>query len=117
MMEKIMLHNLHTKPLIASLSAIFITCAISISVANAEQNPFHADTLDSSLMLAGHHGGGKDKMKMMDTDGDGSVSKDEFMSHKEQRFNKKDANGDGVLSEEEMKKHCKKKGHKKPAEE
>jgi len=66
-----------------------------------------------SYVHAGHHGGGKNKMEMMDTDGDGSVSKDEYMTHKEQRFNKKDENGDGVLSEDEMQKHCK---HKKKAD-
>ena len=58
---------------------------------------------------AGNHGG-KNKMEMMDTDGDGAVSKEEFMNHKEQRFMKKDENGDGVLTEDEMKKHCKHKG-------
>jgi len=66
----------------------------------------------TSGLYAGDHGGGKDKMKMMDTDGDGAVSKEEFMSHKEQRFMKKDANGDGVLTEDEMKGHCKLKDKK-----
>jgi len=49
----------------------------------------------------------------MDSDGDSSISKDEFMSHKEQHFNKKDANGDGMLSEDEITKHC--KHHKEKA--
>ncbi len=76
--------------------------------------------LSLSTIHAGDHGGGKHKMEMMDTDGDGAVSKEEFMNHKEQRFMKKDENGDGVLSEDEMTKHCKhkKKGkHEKHAEE
>ena len=63
----------------------------------------------TATLHAGHHGG-KNKMKMMDTDGDGAVSKEEFMSHKEQRFMQKDENGDGVLTEDEMKKQCKHKG-------
>jgi len=71
----------------------------------------------TSSLHAGHHGGGKNKMEMMDTDGDGAVSKEEFMSHKEQRFMKKDANGDGVLTEDEMKKHCKIKDKEKHSEE
>ena len=54
---------------------------------------------------------------MMDADGDGSISKDEFMAHAEKKFEKKDKNGDGVLSGDEMKKGCKcckkKKGCKK----
>ena len=74
-------------------------------------------TLGISHVYAGHHGGGKDKMKIMDTDGDGAVSKEEFMSHKEQRFMKKDTNGDGVLTEDEMKKHCKYKDKQKSEKE
>ena len=67
----------------------------------------------ATSLHAGHHGDGKNKMEMMDTDGDGAVSKEEFMSHKEQRFMKKDENGDGVLTEDEMKKHCKHKNKEK----
>ena len=78
------------KKLITVLTTVLFVCAFGIS-----------------HVYADHHGGGKDKMKMMDTDGDGAVSKEEFMSHKEQRFLEKDANGDGVISEDEMKKHCK----------
>ncbi len=78
------------KQLISVLSIVLIVSALGISHVNA-----------------GHHGDGKDKMKMMDTDGDGTVSKEEFMSHKEQRFMEKDANSDGVLTEDEMKKQCK----------
>ncbi|MEM7401748.1 MAG: hypothetical protein AAF304_07350 [Pseudomonadota bacterium] len=69
-----------------------------------------------TTLHAGHHGG-KNKMKMMDTDGDGAVSKEEFMSHKEQRFMKKDENGDGVLTEDEMKKNCKHKNKGKSEKE
>ena len=78
------------KQIISVLTTVLVVCALGIS-----------------QVYAGHHGGGKDKMKMMDTDGDGAVSKEEFMSHKEQRFLKKDANGDGVLTEDELKKQCK----------
>ncbi len=83
-------------PLISAIAITLIVCAFSIS-----------------HVYAGHHGGGKGKMEMMDTDGDGSISKDEFMNHKEQRFNEKDTNADGVLTEDEMKKHCKHKKHTK----
>lgn len=107
----------HLKSLLIALSATLAVSAFSVSVTYANQDPFQADKPSSSFVLASHHGGGKDKMKMMDTDGDGSVSKEEFLSHKEQHFNKKDANGDGVLTEDEMKKHCKYKDHEKRAEE
>lgn len=106
-----------TKPLITILGALLVLSSFSVSIVHADQNPFLADKISSDLILASHHGGGKDKMKMMDTDGDGSVSKDEFMNHKEQKFIKKDANGDGVLTEDEMQKNCKHKGMKKSAEE
>ena len=79
-------------------SALFLTIlAVFISV------------FTISHVHAGDHGNKKDRMKMMDANGDGSVSKEEFMSHKEQHFMEKDANGDGVLTEDEMKKHCKHK--------
>ena len=87
--------NKHKK-LISVLATVLIVSALGIS-----------------YTYAGHHGGGKDKMKMMDTDGDGAVSKEEFMSHKEQHFLMKDSDGDGVLTEDEMKKHCKYKDKNK----
>ena len=82
----------------------FITYALSIV--------FILAAVGMTTLQAGHHGG-KNKMEMMDADGDGAVSKEEFMNHKEQRFMKKDANGDGVLTEDEMKKHCKHKDKEK----
>lgn len=63
--------------------------------------------------LAGHHEGGHDgdhkgkkheKMfEKMDTDGDGKISKDEFMQKKEKYFSEMDANGDGFVTKEEKK--------------
>jgi hypothetical protein len=41
--------------------------------------------------------------KNMDTNGDGFISKDEYMAAAEARFKKLDANGDGKISKEEMK--------------
>lgn len=41
-------------------------------------------------------------MKMMDGNGDGKVSKDEFMKHHEGMFAMMDKNNDGVLDESEM---------------
>ena len=42
-------------------------------------------------------------MKTIDADGDGSVTKGEFMKSHEAMFGKKDANGDGVIDASEMK--------------
>ena len=66
--------------------------------------------LSSGYLVADSHGGKHDKMKTMDTDGDGSVSKEEFMIYAEEKFNRKDTNGDGMLSADEMK--PKKQHHK-----
>ena len=68
----------------------------------SEENPFNLTDLSSGYMVADGHGK-HCKMKKMDTDGDGTVSKDEFMSHAEKKFSKKDKNGDGMLSDTEMK--------------
>jgi len=49
----------------------------------------------------GHHKGGM--MQKVDTNGDGMVSKTEFMAKHEEMFAKMDANNDGNLTKEEMK--------------
>jgi len=77
------------------------TLIISPSFAS-EENPFQLTDLSSGYMVADSHGK-HCKLRKMDSDGDGSVSKDEFMSHAEKKFSKKDKNGDGVLSGDEMK--------------
>ena len=53
------------------------------------------------------HDGKKDHhgkfLKKLDTNGDGAVSKDEFMSKQEEHFSKMDADGDGSVTADEMK--------------
>lgn len=51
-------------------------------------------------------------LKKMDADGDGMISKDEFMAAHEEKFNKMDADGDGFLTEDEMKASWKDKKEK-----
>ena len=90
-------------------SIIFVSTLLFTPVHAAEENPFHMTDLSSGYMVADGHKKGHvkyHKMKKMDTDGDGTISKDEFMAHAEKKFSKKDANGDGVLSADEMKKGC-----------
>lgn len=77
---------------------------------------------------AGHHGDssyqkmkGKHqermakRLKKIDTDGDGKMSRAEFLAHAEQRFAKMDSDGDGFVTKEEGKAAHKKmrKEHKK----
>ena len=58
----------------------------------------------------GHHGkhGAKHGKRMMDKDanGDGVVSKREFLAHAQAKFAKMDANGDGQISDDELVKRC-----------
>lgn len=61
-------------------------------------------SIASGAVMAEHHGDYK-KGKMMekvDTNGDGMVSKAEFMAKHEGKFAEMDADGDGNLSKEEM---------------
>ncbi len=54
----------------------------------------------------GHHGKGGHHgkmLKMMDTDGNGAVSKKEMMDFHTARFEQSDANGDGEVTKEEFK--------------
>jgi len=57
-------------------------------------------------VLADDHGdkghGGK-KFEKHDVDGDGTISKDEFLDHAAERFSKMDVDGDGKVSKEEAK--------------
>jgi hypothetical protein len=113
-----MIKILNNKLVLAAATTVCAASLFTFSAANANEDPFTNSATTTNLMLAGHHGDGKGhRMKMMDTDGDGVISKDEFMSHKEQKFNKKDENGDGVISEDEMQKHCKHHKDKTPKEE
>ncbi|MCB1532975.1 MAG: EF-hand domain-containing protein [Alphaproteobacteria bacterium] len=60
--------------------------------------------LGAPVALADHHEGGDHKGKMMekfDADGNGAISKEEFMKSSEDRFNKMDTDGNGEISKEE----------------
>ena len=109
-----MIETPRNKLILAVLTAFCATSLFTYSTANANQDPFSNNASSNDLILAGHHGGGKGhKMKKMDLNGDGSISKDEFMNNSEKKFNKKDENGDGVLTEDEMKRQCKHRKGKK----
>lgn len=48
---------------------------------------------------------GMDKMLNADTDGDGNLSKAEFLAVQEKRFGEMDTNSDGKVTRDEMKAH------------
>ena len=86
------------KPNVIAISTIIATGTFASSLVNADENPFQMTDLSSGYMVADSHGKYcKKKMKKMDTNEDGSVSKDEFMAYMEKKFARKDKNGDGVL--------------------
>jgi len=109
------------KPLALALGTAFVTSLASIPVANAAENPFAMAELSSGYMVAemaegkcgssmktqeGKCGGskkmeGKCGMSRMDADGDGNVSKDEFMQGHEAMFNNIDQNADGMIDQSE----------------
>jgi len=98
------------------LSVFFALPIFIFSTANADESPFRQNTNPAkSYTLAEHHGGGHG-MKKMDTNADGEVSKEEFMTHKEMKFMMKDKNGDGKLTDDEMKHKKCKHGEKKSNE-
>ena len=65
--------------------------------------------VQTAPVLAEHHEGGEGKKKgsfsQVDTNGDGSISKAEYLAHSEKKFTEKDLDGDGEISPEEAKKH------------
>jgi len=76
------------------MNKLFLAAALLGSVA-----------IGSTAVMAEHHEGdhkGK-MMERIDTDGDGMVSKAEFMAKHEEKFAKMDADSDGMLTTEEMK--------------
>jgi len=81
--------NVSLKTLVAVLAAVFVLPALG--------------------MADGHKM--KKHMKMMDSNGDGKVSAQEYASAAAKRFGKIDADGDGFITKSEMKKA--KKKHKK----
>ena len=116
------------KPLVFALGAAFATTLSSASIANAADNPFAMTEISGGYMVAaaaegkcgegkcgegksggekkaaseGKCGEGKCGMKSMDANGDGSVTKEEFMQGHEVMFGRLDANGDGVIDADEQ---------------
>ncbi len=107
------------RPLTLALGTLFTVFLTNTAIANAAENPFSMKPVSNGyLMLAqgkcgeGKCGAGKGLegkcgMAIMDADGDGKVTKDEFMQGHEAMFGKIDQNGDGVLDQTERDAHMK----------
>lgn len=110
------------KPLSIALGTVFTVSLANTAISNAAENPFSMKPLaDGYMMVAegkaaegkcgeGKCGAAKARegmcgMARMDADGDGKVSKDEFMQGHELMFEKIDQNGDGVIDTDESQAH------------
>ncbi len=96
-----------TRPVAMTACAVFAVSLARVVVAEPAANPFAMTPLSGArLMLAeGKCGEGKCGMKRMDANGDGKVTKDEFMQGHEAMFDSMDANGDGVIDVDEHQGH------------
>ena len=107
------------KPLTVALGTVFTVSLANISISNASENPFSMQPLSGGYMMLaegkcgeGKCGGSKGKgmqggcgMTRMDADGDGNVSKDEFMKRHDAKFDEIDKNNDGVIDQSEREAH------------
>lgn len=107
------------KPLTVALGTVVTVSLANISICNASGNPFSMQPISSGYMMLaegkcgeGKCGGSKGKgmqggcsMTRMDADGDGNVSKDEFMEGHDAKFDEIDKNNDGVIDQSEREAH------------
>jgi len=110
------------KPLAVALGTVLTVSLANIAITNAAENPFSIKPVSGGYLMlaegkcgAGKCGAGKDKggagkcgMGRMDADGDGNVTREEFMKGHEAMFDKIDTNGDGVIDPAERAAHMSK---------
>ncbi|MFQ5643610.1 MAG: hypothetical protein ACE5FQ_07915 [Thiogranum sp.] len=114
-----MTRKIAVRPFTAVLGAVFTVAMANSGIASADTNPFSMEEISGGSMVlaqgkcgAGKCGAGKAKggggkcgMARMDADGDGKVTKDEFMQGHEAMFEKIDKNNDGVIDRKERAEH------------
>ena len=102
------------KPLGIALGAIFTVSLATPAITAAAENPFSSKQVSGGYMMLaeGKCGSGKSSgaegkcgMGRMDADGNGDVTKEEFMQGHEAMFTKIDQNGDGVIDPAERAAH------------
>ena len=87
------------KSIISILSLTALLCASSLSWAEGTDGQPVPPTRDKASMQM-HK---QERLKQVDTNGDGNISKSEFTAQCEKRFAKMDSNGDGQITPEERK--------------
>ena len=119
------------KPLAVAMGAAFVTSLAAMPAANAADNPFAMTELAAGYLVAenkpmegkcgegkcgeGKCGEGMKKsmeegkcgMSRMDANGDGNITREEFMKGHEGKFDSMDANGDGMIDSNEQAAHMK----------
>ena len=107
-------------PLTVALGTVFTVSLANTAITNAAENPFSMKPLSGGYMMlaegkcgegkcgAGKGGEGKCGIARMDADGDGKVTKNEFMQGHDAMFDKIDQNNDGVIDQTEREAHLKK---------
>ncbi|MEN8130675.1 MAG: hypothetical protein ABFS45_10880 [Pseudomonadota bacterium] len=110
------------RPLTVVLGTVFTVSMANTTAGNAAENPFSMKPLSGGYTVlaegkcgegkcgagksgTGKSSGGKCGMGRMDADGDGNVTKNEFMQGHEAMFEKIDQNGDGVIDQTERGAH------------
>jgi len=105
------------KPLSIALGTVFTVSLAHTTISSADENPFSMQPLSGGYMVLaegkcgeGKCGGskageGKCGMARMDANGDGKVTREEFMKGHEAMFDKIDQNGDGVIDPAERAAH------------
>lgn len=110
------------KPLTIAVGTLLTASVTNLFAGDIQDNPFSMSDLSSGYMVAeketagkGGEGecGAKKMFKKMDTDGDGEISRMEFMQAHGKMFMKMDKNDDGMLEPDEIKQMKKEKMKKK----
>ena len=101
-----MSHKRNLISIAAGTALLFAFGATSVSAADPAKESGHQHQSGQSGghgdMKSGDHHQCEHKMSDPDLNKDGKISREEFMKHHEQMFDKKDANKDGFLDEKEM---------------
>ena len=86
--------------LLGAIGGQSVVHAESVSVSNTDENEYVGEHKNRSDKMKGLI---DRKMKLIDTDNDGLVSVDEYMTFSRQRFEEMDTNNDNFASPEEAK--------------
>ena len=96
-----------SNPSAAAVCIVFATSLAGTAIADPSVSPFAMTATDSDrlLLAEGKCGEGRCGMRRMDANGDGKVTREEFMQGHEAMFDAMDTNGDGVIDGEERSGH------------